>query len=137
MGEAVYTLKIHNIKKSDLPKIEAFINQGKEAEDYWQEHREMEYSGNRAAFWSEFKEKFPAVVECIEPTGLVDGDCNNELAAKIDFADCCGKMNLKLSEDGVLTYSAMVWHFATWNYFVKYLMKKYGGKNGRWWSDEY
>ena len=137
MGEATYTLEIHNIKKSDLPKIEAFIKQGRDAENYWQEHREMERSGNREAFWSEFKKKFPNIVEYLEPTNLVDGDCGNDLAGRIDFDDCCGNMNLNLSEDGVLTYEATVWHFATWKYFVKYLMDKYGGTEGHWWSDEY
>ena len=137
MGEATYTLEIHNIEKSDLPKIEAFIKQGREAEDYWQQHREMERSGNRTSFWSEFKKKFPDVVEYLEPSGLVDGDCNNDLAGKLDFNDCGDEMNFVLFDDGVLQYSATVWHFATWDYFVDYLTKKYGGTNGKWWSDEW
>ena len=137
MGEATYTLEIRNIKKSDLPKIEAFIKQGRDAENYWQEHREMERSGNRAAFWSEFKKKFPDIVEYLEPTGLVDGDCNNDLAGQIDFDDCNGEMNFVLFDDGVFQYSAMVWHFSNWDHFLNYLTKKYGGTNGKWWSDEW
>jgi hypothetical protein len=137
MGEATYTLEIQGIKKEDLPKIKKFILQGRKAEDYWQKHRDMELTGNRGAFWFEFKKKFPQVVEYLSQTGLVDGDCNNELAGRLDFNDCCDNMSLKLSEDGVLTYTATVWHFATWEYFVDYIMKKYGGTAGTWWSDEH
>ena len=137
MGEAVYTLKIHNIEKSDLPKIEAFIKQGRDAEDFWQKNREMERQGQSALFWSEFRKRFPDITEYLEPTGLLDGECNNDLAVRIDFADCCGKLDLSLSDDGILTYRATVWHFATWAYFIDYLAKKFGGVNGKWWSDEW
>lgn len=146
MGEAVYYLKARNCTPEALENIRTFLLEAAEAEDWWQEHRDMERHNERDAFWSEFKQKFPLTSKYLHTvkaygrdTMLFGGDCDNDLAGYIDFGnDEAIEDDLDFDEvDGELRYNAMVWHFAQWDGFAKFLKTEYGLKDVRWISDEY
>lgn len=142
MGEAVYYLKAENCTEERLEKIKKFILEVSEAQDYWQDNRDMEVAGKRKEFWSEFGKKFPMTSKYLRQTKnhddkkLYGGDCNNDLAGYLDFGDSDdAEYNLKVC-DGEMLYNACVWHFANWDGFAKFLQSEFGLENVRWISDE-
>jgi hypothetical protein len=146
MGEAVYYLKANNCTPEVLENIRVFILEGVKAQDWWQEHRDMEIHGERKKFWSEFEKKFPLISKYLstfkgykEKDVIFGGDCNNGPAGYLDFGDEEDtEHSLEFDpSDGELRYNAMVWHFADWNGFAKFLQTEYGLKNVRWVSDEH
>lgn len=144
MGEATYYLKADNCTEEALENIKKFIIEASEAQDYWQDHRDMEIAGKREKFWLEFGEKFPLVSKYLKQTKdgdtmLYGGDCNNNLAGYMDFGNTDdGELedNLEL-HDEELRYNAYVWHFADWNGFANFLKSEFGLTKVRWISDEY
>jgi len=141
MGEAIYYLKADNCTEEALENIKKFIIEASEAQDYWQDNREMEIAGNRSEFWIGFGEKFPLTSKYLKQTKdgdtmLYGGDCNNDLAGYLDFGDNENADNLELCDEN-LRYHACVWHFANWNGFANFLKSEFGLKKVRWISDEY
>ena len=143
IGEAVYYLKADNCTKEALENIRKFILEACEAQDYWQDNRDMEVAGKRKEFWSEFKKKFPMTSKYLKQTKSLDdkklygGDCNNDLAGYLDFGDKEDtEYNLELHDECML-YNAMVWHFANWDGFADFLKSEFGLTKVRWISDEY
>jgi len=145
LGEATYYVKAQNCTIEALENIKKFILEVSEAQDWWQDHRDMEVAGKRSTFWTEFEKKFPLTskyLKCVKGYGsdtvLFGGDCNNDLAGHLDFGDAGDVENsLELDPDGEIRYSAEVWHFAQWDGFAKFLQSEYGLTNVRWISDEY
>lgn len=145
MGEAVYYLKANNCTPEAFENITLFLIESAKAEDWWQEHRDMEYHNERDKFWSEFKEKFPLTSKYLHTVKNYDGvmifggDCNNGPAGDLGFGD--GEEDIENLEfdpsDGELRYNALVWHCADWDGFAKFLKTEYGLKNVRWISEEY
>jgi len=144
MGEAVYYLKANNCTPEALKNIKLFLLEAAKAEDWWQEHRDMEDHNGRAKFWSAFGKKFPltskylCTVKNYDGEIIFGGDCNNGPAGNLGFGnEEDAEDNLEFdSSDGELKYNAMVWHFAEWDGFAKFLQTEYGLKNVRWISDE-
>jgi len=145
LGEAVYYLKANNCTSEVLENIKVFLLEGIEAQDWWQEHRDREVHDEREKFWTEFGKKFPLTSKYLhtvkgykEKDVIFGGDCNNGPAGYLDFGDVEDtECNLELLSDGELRYNAMVWHFAQWDGFAKFLQSEYGLTNARWISDEY
>jgi hypothetical protein len=145
MGEAVYYLKARFESREDveraMPQVVTLIKQGIEAQEWWQEHRNMEQD-DRPAFWKEFVERFPAVTEYLGETGhstfrnsIVGGDCNNELSGELDFG--CDESDLEsiMICGNEIWYSALVWHFADWTRLAESFYR-FGAKRVGWISDE-
>lgn len=150
MGEATYYVKARfkdqAAAEAALPGIKRFLSEGIEAQDWWQRNRGMEHDGQRAAFWDQFKAKFPMVVKYLESFHagcgggehcLVGGDCNNDLAGFLDFGGCEDDLDAVEVHGDELVYSATVWHFARWDPFVAFLESKFGATETGWVSDEY
>jgi hypothetical protein len=143
MGEAYYSLLAEFPKaptKKQERAIKDFFLEGDRAYEYWQEHRGQKPK----EFWPEFKKQFPVVSEYLAQTksgrkSLLDGDCGGDLAGYMDFAaEDSGPGNIEdsLKFDGKeLTYTAEVWHHATWNPLAEFLKKKFGAIEATWISD--
>jgi len=143
MGEATYYLKANNCTEEALENIRKFILEACEAQDYWQDNRDMEVAGKRKEFWSKFGKKFPLTSKYLKQTKSYDnkilygGDCNNDLAGYLDFGDKeDAEDNLELYDEQLL-YNAYVWHFANWDGFADFLKSEFGLTKVRWISDEY
>jgi hypothetical protein len=148
MGEAVYYLKANGCTEEIFEKVKLFIREGSHAEQWWQDHRDYErgIGGTRSDFWIQFDERFPMVSKYLKFIKLHGKDCHNDLAGYLDFGwwedgdDDSDEQNLEYDNEvnaGELRYHALVWHFAEWNGFAKFLTKEFGLKNVRWVSDEY
>ena len=125
MGESVYYFKAkfatQKAAKEAMPKIEAFLKEGKWAEDWWQDHR----GSNPKTFWPAFEKEFPQVTAYLKRANLFGDDCNNALSGVLDMAE--HENELGLSRDGaVLSYaSGEIWHGSTWKYLHDYLCKNF------------
>lgn len=146
IGEAVYYLKARNCTPEALENIRAFILEAYEAQDWWQDHRNMEHEGKREEFWKEFGKLFPLTSKYLhtvkaygKDTVIFGGDCHNDPAGYMDFGNEENvDEDIDFDEsDGEFRYSAMVWHFSDWDGFAKFLQTEYGLKKVRWISDEY
>lgn len=153
MGEAVYYLKANYDKKKEKEiraGVEALIKEGIESENFWQNNRGCSIDTDRkqwspATFWRNFKKKFPTIYRYLDYCGvryngrkIKDSNDHNDLAGQIDFGwnwDECKESIV--FDDGEFRYSALVWHFADWTPFCKFLEDEFGMKNARWISDEY
>lgn len=141
MGEATYYLKARYETKEQceagVSAFAALIEQGKEAEDYWQSNRDK----TPEEFWPEFIEKFPAVayylrVDVLGVESLEGQDMNNGLAGKLDFG-AGGDDEPGTDGETLLTFYATVWHFAEWDGLAAWLRRKTDAKVVGWLSDEY
>ena len=162
MGEATYYIKAefsHQEKAQRALKLmRKLIKQGIDSADYWQSNRDA----RKEEFWTEFKAKFPVVYRFLKAWDVerkakweknvaekgrenvypheyepsADGDNNNGLAGKLDFGSVEDVENLRL-DGNVLKYSSCVWHCASWDGFVKYLLDACGADAAGWLSDEY
>jgi hypothetical protein len=137
MGEATYYCKANGCTEEKITDIHSFFHEGAKAETYWQKRRDMEYTGAREKFWDGFKIRFPIVMEYLKFSKLAFGDCNNDLAGKLDFGHDDEIDNSFSLRGDTMYYSAYVWHFADWNPLGKFLEHKFGLRNFRWLSDEY
>jgi predicted nuclease of restriction endonuclease-like (RecB) superfamily len=147
MGEATFYLKMQlpKRKKTEVIKqqIQKFFEEGRLAESYWQEHRELERTGKREDFWKEFQVKFPQVYKYFKLGFLADKGCDNALANALDFGsqdeivDHVMVVNVKRKRIKELWYHATVWHFADWDLLMAFLKDEFGLSRGRWLSDEY
>jgi hypothetical protein len=137
MGTAGYYVKMNNGNKETMEKIRLFFLEGCEAEEYWQNNRDMN-EGKQVSFWMPFKKQFPTVSKYLKFINLLDKDCNNDLAGNLDFGSYQDiQDNFQLKDNGEIWYYAEVWHFADWNVLIKFLEHEYGVTNARWISDEY
>jgi hypothetical protein len=141
MGEATYYLKAYFNSNDDakraMVQITPLIEQGIEAQDWWQDHRGMDES-ERPEFWKQFSERFPAVTEYLGETrsrnSLVGGDCNNELAGELDFGSDSDIESLMLNGSEIW-YCGYVWHFADWTRLADAFYRA-GAVKVNWISDE-
>src|ERR1700726_983197 len=89
MGMAMYYLKARFASEKAackaLPRIQAFLEQGKKAEAWWQAHRDQKGKRKQQAFWRSFRRRFPQVQLYLGSRR--DCDCNNGLAGVLQFGD--------------------------------------------------
>jgi hypothetical protein len=134
MGEAVYYLKARfkDSKALDkaMPKIQKFLTQTGEAQDYWQKNR----SGDKTKFWAGFRKQFPLTTKFLGTAA--GGDHNNNLAGVLSFGQD-GELKVSDRDPAVLKYNEMTWHFANWDGLAIYLCTEYGALRAEWISDEY
>ncbi len=140
MGEAIYYMKVYCKSEKEaealLPKLQAFFEEGRQAEDYWQENRDEKKS--REDFWKEFAERFPLVTEYVNTIREAGGDKNNSLAGNLDFGEEDSIQNMSLGEPSVIYYNSMVWHFAQWDPLADFIKVKFSEvEKVAWLSDEY
>ncbi len=139
MGEARYYLKAvfpTDITSEQLTTIQDFFLEGQDAEDWWQTHRFVKDQGQHNRFWYEFKQNFPLVTELIHD--LIGGDCNNDLAGRLDFGDTEDTPPPTIGQKpNEVLYDAIVWHYADWTPLCKFLKSHFGATAAGWLSDEY
>lgn len=132
MGTAVYYMKVKfrdgEAMREKAEAVAAFLDEGKEAKDYWQScrHWDPKY------FWPEFREKFPTVYRYLETVGAAEGDCNNGLAGLLEFPE-----NVENTPDGEIWLSGEVWHFADWDPLKEFVVLRFGAVEAPWLSDEH
>lgn len=144
MGECYYRFKARFPKGTLLDKkkeIEAFIDEGVAAEDWWQDHR----NNKPSVFWPQFKKLFPTITEYLDTQygwEELDKNCGNGLAGILEFGkDRDSSSNLQTSyddalENDILLYTEEVWHLAEWNGFCEFLKHKWGALDAVWNSEE-
>jgi len=136
MGEATYYIKARFKEGSDMQsiaqRVNEFIAQARDAEDYWQNNRDMERSGKRIEFWDGFVKSFPLVYKYLASIGKNESDCNNGLAGLL----CFGQDEEAVAHGNELWFYAYTWHFADWFPFADYLGAEFGAVKIEWFSDE-
>jgi hypothetical protein len=133
MGEAVYYMKV-KVAEDKVDSIKAFFTEGVNSYEYWQDNR----GKTPAEFWSGFNEQFPVVTEYLQSIGLdtEQGDCNNGPAGKLCFGELEDIERLSY-DNGVMAYSAEVWHFADWRGIASFLEAQFDATKVKWLSDEH
>jgi len=138
MGEATYYLKAQFKDGAaailGAKRLRDLIEQDIAAYDFWQSHR----ATPPAAFWPEFKGKFPKVYRYLElwQPKLIGGDCNEDLCGKLGLASEGDEQNVLIDRD-VVQYHAEVWHFSDWAGLVKYVKRVCLAQKAGYISDEY
>lgn len=157
MGEAIYHLRARFADSKTAQRVGAefrkLVAEGRLAYDWWQDHRR----GNDAEFWVKFRKGFPLTTGYLEPVTVIDypakaaakfkgetprcavldGDCGNALAGLLDFgADDSESGEWPEVDGSVLTWSAEVWHWATWKWVVAWLVA-HGATAADYLSDEH
>jgi len=141
MGEAVYSMVAEWPKAIDektQKAVRKFFLEGSRAEDWWQDHRDR----TPEQFWPEFRKKFPTVTKYLarvkdyNNTAILDGDNNNGLAGNLDFGSAKDIVNQLRFKDRRMTYSAEIWHMATWKPLERFLRNKLGATTILWGSEE-
>ncbi len=131
MGEATYYMKLHFGSSEEaaaaLPKVAAFIDEGRKAYDYWQGHCGKE------PFWPEFQAKFPEITNYLMYIKVFGDDSNNTPFGLLDF----GTDETPFDDGSDVAFAAYVWHFAAWDPWLTYLMHRLEAENFNWLSDEY
>ena len=147
MGEAVYSLLAEfpkPITDEQQKAIKNFFLEGSSAEEYWQNNRGIpgHEQKTKKEFWAEFKTKFPVVSEYLDSIGCLGKDKSNGLANWLDFGTVDDiedslKFNGREAGGSEMTYSAEVWHFASWEPLVNFLKTKFGASTAEYLSEEY
>ncbi len=126
MGTANYYMKCR-VDKKHMPKIRKFFKQGYEAEIFWQENKKEKSS----SFWNTFSKKFPDIFRMLKEYGVAETD---NISAFLNFGY---EEKKPYWSNGIMFYSAEVWHFANWDIIAQYLKKHCGVTNVKWISDEF
>ena len=133
MGECSYYMKLKfkdaQRARKALPKINSWVHEGIEAEHFWQNRRNDE-GGHQ--FWKDFEQKFPPITTYLKFGKLFGGDHDDELAGELAFGE---DPNVERHDDEIWIAS-YVWHLASWDGFLAYLMKTYQAIAGKWISEE-
>ena len=131
MGMATYYLKARfassKAAQAALPKLNALINEGIEAESHWN-YRPQEMS---KPYWSEFRKRFPLVFQYL---GKVVSTDSFAVASALNFGERDNTM--PIVEGKLLYFSAYVWHFADWALLARFLKSKLGALGVDWISEE-
>jgi hypothetical protein len=134
MSEATFYAKIKFATNQEamnaLPKIKAFLEEGIEAFEWWQQNKT-----NEAIFWKGFETKFPNISDYLKTQTKAWGEnCNSALSGCLDF-------NFEYIErpksSREVRFSGLVWHFADWDPLCIYLKTKFNAVEALWISDEY
>lgn len=148
MGRSTYYCKIffdsNQSAEQALPKINAFLKQGVNANDFWQYHRDQ---SNRDEFWVDFDSNFPEIgnyLRTVQVRSFADGkvrpafggDHDNDLAGLLDFGDESDIDRMSV-HGNIIRYSAYVWHFADWDPMLDFIKRRYGAERYTWLNDEY
>jgi hypothetical protein len=138
VGEATYHLRAEfaqPISEDLLDRIDQFIVEGINANDWWQRRRDWERMGLRDTFWGEFTHLFPVVTKFLGDK--VGGGCDNDLTGW-DFGSDPDDSPPRIGRTpNELIYSAVVWHFSDWDPFCTFLKTHFGAIKAGWVSDEY
>jgi hypothetical protein len=113
--------------KEALLKVQDFFKEGLEAHKYWDANREK----SPDEFWSEFRERFPRVCECLGDLVGNKKFCL-ELAGELDFGPEEDIKTMFEVENNALTYVTRVWGRTDWDHLVKYLKSKFGAVEAEW-----
>jgi hypothetical protein len=122
MGDTMYYLKAKFPTKDyvDLAywEIKKLIAQGLKAEEWFDDHRDMD----PAIFWKEFSALFPLVTRSLGKTehydSIVGGEYDNAVAHFVNYGDGDYNLDSLMVNDDELWYCAYVWHFADWGRFA-------------------
>ena len=135
MGECYFYMKAQfpseKILTKVYPKIIAFLKEGQQAQEWWQEHR----NNKPAKFWKPFQTNFPIVSQYLIQANLFGKDCNNDLAGNLEF----GYEGMDKNADKTTNefhWSAEVWHMGSWEHFPKFFQTQFGASKVVWGSEE-
>ena len=128
MGDCTYYFKAQfktpaQAKKA-LPKITAFINEIREAYNFWHQYPSV----NEKLFWNQFGRDFPLTNIYLVSLGAEASqalNCHSDLSGKLDFGQ--DEYNEPVINGNIIEYEAYnVWHFSNWGGLIPFFKEKFG-----------
>jgi hypothetical protein len=113
--------------------IAVLLLEGRQAHDFWQNHRRLEQQGRRAEFWTRFRLSFPRIYACLG--SLTDGHCDEALLEFLEFGQP-DKMELFTAGKHVCLKAADLWCGADWDLLAAFVKSHFQAEGVAWIGDD-